>query len=317
MPLLLNIKPFSFHLVKPLITSKRKIYKREGWLIHIESSFGRCGWGEVSPLKSAEFSACQKLLNNIQGKVSRRFLEDGIKIWPSSLAFGIGAALAEIDCIVGEMAKLKWLEPPQSAILLPHKLILETIDTTIKKQETLTFKLKVGRESKKNEQALVKTILQRLPQKARLRLDANESWSREEAMDWANYLRKESRLEWLEQPLPHNDFEGLKELSRKVPIALDESLSSNPSLRKDWKGWQVRRPVLDGDPRSLLQELLEGKQYRVICTSFETGIGRRWVNHLAALQQKGPTPTAPGLAPGWSPNTQLFNINPKRVWEAA
>jgi O-succinylbenzoate synthase len=75
--------------------------------------------------------------------------------------------------------------------------------------------------------------------------------------------------------------------------------------------------MMEGDPRILLKELEEGVGLRVLSTTFETGIGLRWIHHLAALQQKGPTPTAPGLAPGWCPDGPLFNSDPKSVWEAA
>jgi O-succinylbenzoate synthase len=55
----------------------------------------------------------------------------------------------------------------------------------------------------------------------------------------------------------------------------------------------------------------------MISTAFETGIGRRVVEHLAALQAQGPTPAAPGFAPGWQPDGPLFATDPERVWEAA
>ena len=90
----------------------------------------------------------------------------------------------------------------------------------------------------------------------------------------------------------------------------------NPGLRNTWRGWQIRHPSLEGDPRILLKELKERKSHRVISTGFETGIGFRWINHFAALQQKSPTPTQPGLAPGWRPNSPLFSNNPHSGWEA-
>ena len=82
-------------------------------------------------------------------------------------------------------------------------------------------------------------------------------------------------------------------------------------------GWQVRRPALEGDPRVLLRELQAGVPHRMLSTAFETGIGRRWLNHLARLQMQGPTPAAPGLAPGWTPSGALFSTAPERVWAAA
>ena len=91
-------------------------------------------------------------------------------------------------------------------------------------------------------------------------------------------------------------------------------------IRTDWQpwcGWQVRRPALEGDPRPLLRQLLAGMPRLMLSTAFETGIGRRFLAHLAALQQDGPTPTAPGLAPGWRPAGALFDPDPELVWAAA
>ena len=67
----------------------------------------------------------------------------------------------------------------------------------------------------------------------------------------------------------------------------------------------------------LQQQLQSGLPRQMISTAFETGIGRRFVEHLAALQAQGPTPAAPGLAPGWRPEGELFAADPERVWEAA
>ena len=75
-------------------------------------------------------------------------------------------------------------------------------------------------------------------------------------------------------------------------------------------------PAVDGDPRPLLRDLQEGVPQRMVSTAFETGIGRRWLHHLAALQIQGPTPAAPGLAPGWCPAGPLFSDDPQVVWEA-
>jgi O-succinylbenzoate synthase len=55
----------------------------------------------------------------------------------------------------------------------------------------------------------------------------------------------------------------------------------------------------------------------MLSTGFETGIGRRWLALLAAIQMAGPTPAAPGLAPGWRPGGRLFSEDPLEVWQAA
>ncbi len=181
----------------------------------------------------------------------------------------------------------------------------------------LTFKWKVAAGLDPEERAVLEQLLARLPHGSRLRLDANGGWDRATAQAWAERLASDPRLEWLEQPLAPADLEGLTALAALVPVALDESLRLDPGLRELWPGWQVRRPSLEGDPRPLLQALTTGTPRLMLSTAFETGIGRRFLAHLAALQQDGPTPTAPGLAPGWRPAGALFDNDPELVWAAA
>ncbi|MFM7086555.1 MAG: o-succinylbenzoate synthase [Cyanobium sp.] len=181
----------------------------------------------------------------------------------------------------------------------------------------LTVKWKVAAAGDALERRVLEALLRRLPAGSRLRLDANGGWDRRTAATWAERLAGDPRLEWLEQPLPPHDQEGLESLAARVPLALDESLRDRPELIAHWSGWQVRRPLVEGDPRPLLQELERGRPRLMLSTAFETGIGRRLLQHLAGLQALGPTPTAPGLAPGWSPPGDLFADDPEPVWEAA
>ena len=125
------------------------------------------------------------------------------------------------------------------------------------------------------------------------------------------------RLQWLEQPLAVDDLDGLNRLAERLPVALDESLQAHPAWREQWQGWQVRRPLLEGDPRPLLRQLRQGRPRLMLSTAFETGIGFRWLALLSRLQWQGPTPAAPGLAPGWCPEGPLFSAEPDQVWAAA
>ncbi len=323
MELKLRVKPFSFELQQQLKTSHGIITKKQGWLINLEDKLGGIGWGEIAPFNIAELTKCEKILADLGVFPSRKLLENGIKQWPGSLGFAIGTALAEVDNLVGNKSVQDWLRPSSSAILLPTKdsLILNALDLNLKEyensQKNPTFKWKVAIHPNKIELDLLKTILSRLPTNSRLRIDANGGWDRRKANEWAQKLHKEPRLEWLEQPLPANDIEGLSKLATQIPVALDESLLYKPSLRETWKSWQIRRPSLEGDPRNLLKKLNNKNHLVVISTAFETGIGFRWIEHLAALQQKNSNPIQPGLAPGWCPSTQLFSEDPYLVWDAA
>jgi O-succinylbenzoate synthase len=230
---------------------------------------------------------------------------------PAALAFALGAALAELE----GLPQRRWLASPPSAQLLPAgPAALAALDRCA---SAPVFKWKVAVFPDRLERALLEQLLQRLPAAARLRLDAKGGWDRATAAAWAERLAREPRLQWLEQPLDPADQAGLTALADHVPVALDESLQHLPALRQSWPGWQVRRPSQEGDPRPLLAALEQGTPRLMLSTAFETGLGRRWLDHLAALQAEGPTPVAPGLAPGWQAPGGLASADPETVWQAA
>ena len=301
-------------------------------------------------LSEAQLAAVAATIADLGPGLGRRELEQQLPALPACLGFALGLALAELDGLGAP-----WRAAPPSAWLLPAgEAALAALELVLQRAEqpqatdpaagrpgaagavaapgaasvagwrgvppqpgVLTVKWKVAAGADSEERAVLEQLLARLPAGSRLRLDANGGWDRSTAMTWAQRLQLEPRLEWLEQPLAPADQAGLAALAAVVPVALDESLRLDPRLGHGWSGWQVRRPVLEGDPRPLLQQLLAGTPRLMLSTAFETGIGRRCLAHLAALQQDGPTPTAPGLAPGWRPAGALFADDPALVWAAA
>ena len=321
MDLQLQFRPFRFALIRPLRTSAGVLRDRCGWLLRLEAASGAIGWGEVAPLDQGRLPRCQQELAALPTRLPREQLEMLLPQLCGALGFGLGAALAELDGLVGSGSRQGWLAAPHGAQLLPAGgLMLSQLERLLEqrgRRRAMTFKWKVAAEADGLERRWLEQLMQRLPSTALLRLDANGGWDRPTARSWMKALVGDPRFAWLEQPLSPEDGEGLESLAQQGPVALDESLHADPQLRDRWSGWQVRRPAVEGDPRPLLRQLQEGVPWRMVSTSFETGIGRRWLNHLAALQMTGPTPAAPGLAPGWCPPGPLFSADPRRVWDAA
>jgi len=321
-PLTLEWRPFRFALPRALVTAQGALQQRAGWLLRLQASDGRLGWGEAAPLElgvglrggapgacADTLAACRATIAELGPSLSRQQLEDALPTLPGSLAFAIGAALAELEGLAEG-----WLAAPPSAWLLPAGVaVLPALEEALASNaQTLKWKVAAGDDAL--ECQLLEVVLERLPEGARFRLDANGGWDRATAAAWAERLAQEPRLEWLEQPLADDDLEGLEALAARLPVALDESLWRHPWLRQRWSGWQVRRPALEGDPRPLLAALAAGRAGWMVSTAFETGVGRRLVEHAAALQWRGPTPTAPGLAPQWRPTGPLFDADPAVAW---
>lgn len=320
----LQWRSFAFALPRPLTTARGVLTRRRGWLLRLERPDGQLGWGEAAPLALAGPADWQELAAAIEALPPEPAAEQLDQLLasprcPPCLGFALGAALAELAGLPGQGG---WLAAPPSARLLPAG---EAMPAALERwlvqgqepgmgQNPLCLKWKVATAPDRREREGLELLLERLPAGARLRLDANGGWDRPTALAWAQRLAAEPRLEWLEQPLAPGDQQGLEQLATLVPVALDESLQANPALRASWTGWQVRRPSQEGDPRPLLAELQAGRPRLMLSTAFETGIGRRWLEHLAALQARGPTPAAPGLAPGWLPDGPRFALDPERVW---
>ena len=323
----LRWRRFALQLPRPLHTSRQRLSIRQGWLLQLITADGSVGWGEAAPLAAdaeleSSMAAIAAAIEALGPSPNRRHLEAGLaqQRWPASLAFALGAALAEADGLIGAAAG-GWLPAPEAAVLLPAgEAALPALTAALVAAADgpgPVFKWKVAVHDDAAERQLLEQLLLQLPAAARLRLDANGRWPRATAWAWADRLAAEPRLQWLEQPLAPDDHAGLEALARRVPVALDESLVARPALRGSWSGWQVRRPSQEGDPRPLLAALQTGCGQVVLSTAFETGIGRRWVHHLAALQAQGPTPVAPGLALAWQPQGAWANSEPQVVWEAA
>ena len=317
-------RPFAFPLPEPLHTARGSLLAKRGWLLRLESPDGGLGWGETAPLEldgPEPWERMRACLDTLGSEWRRGDLETWLTRpdCPPCLGFALGAALAELDGLVGSGS---WLPAPPAAWLLPAGAAMPAALERLLQESSsvpapLSVKWKVAARPDGQERELLELLLERLPDDARLRLDANGGWDRRTALAWAERLAGEPRLEWLEQPLAPSDHEGLELLAARLPVALDESLAERPALRRSWHGWQVRRPSQEGDPRPLLAELRTGRPRLMVSTAFETGIGQRWLAHLAGLQAQGPTPTAPGLAPGWLPRGGLFASDPSGVWAGA
>ena len=319
MNLIFKKKSFCFNLSTKVENSKTTYLTKSGWIIKLKNNDKKIGFGEVSPLLKEDLKKCEEQLNMIPEYVGVLNLSEQINIFHPCIQSAINSALAEINGKIIFKENYFFDEIDKTAILLNPNNVISDLNEIKKSQsnigKSVTIKWKVALKNNNEEEAILEEILSQIGNNINLRIDANGSWGREMANRWADILKDNKNIDWLEQPLSVDDIDGLKELNKKIPIALDESLLKFPTLIDEWKGWQIRRPSQEKNPDKLLRDLENKKALISISTSFETGIGRRWLYHLSSLQLQGPTPKVPGLAMNNFPNSFLFSNQAQKIWD--
>jgi len=318
MNLIFKKKSYSFKLSTKVENSKTTYLKKLGWIIKLSNN-EKIGFGEVSPLLEEDFKKCAKQIKKIPENIEVYNLSEQINIFHPCIQSAINSALAEINGKIIFKENYYLDDIDKTAILLNSENVLSELNEIKKRQsnigKSVTIKWKVALKKNHEEEANLEEILSQIGNNIKLRIDANGSWDRKIAFRWADILKDNKNIDWLEQPLCVDDIEGLTELNKKIPIALDESLLKFPNLIDEWKGWQIRRPSQERDPVKLLRELENKKALISISSSFETGIGKRWLYHLSSLQLQGPTPKVSGLAMNKFPNSFLFLNEAKKIWD--
>ncbi len=290
---------------------------RFGLLVFISTSEGIIGIGEASPvgvgslagvdgIVSALGKIAPRLLNHIDA--AERFIVEGL---PPALSFGLETALRDIrgQSAGFSLAALFGGKPSQLVVNtiiiseLPEKAASEA--RAALKSGFCCVKLKVGGGTLEKEEAMVAAVRRAVGPDMQIRLDANQAWSVEQAIESIRCLSKYD-LEYVEQPVAANDIDGMAKVRRavSVPLAADESLGSIVDLHNILEAgaadvFIIKAARLGGFRKSLriANEAAERGHPVVVTTSLESGIGIAASTHLAAAI---PSQTkAHGLATGF------------------
>ena len=154
------------------------------------------------------------------------------------------------------------------------------------------LKIKAGAERETEDLvARVRAVRRAVGPGVNLRLDVNGAWDLPTAEERLEAIARFG-IEYVEQPLPADDFEGAAELRRlvRVPIAADEAVSTVSMARRILEAGAadvlVVKPARVGGPVAVL-EIAAAARARgvavVISTLFETGVGIAAARTCAAL----------------------------------
>ena len=322
-----SIQGFSLPMRQSMHTAHGRIDHREGLLVEVEDEHGLRGFGEATPLPSfgtEGFEACRRAL---EAALKRGLTSDAPGLTLLSSADS-PLALAETPCAsfawetaLFDLASRReaqplaaWIrnrarlaDPPservQSQTLVSGDSPAEVEESArrTKAAGAIAFKLKVaaGRDSSGGPDLAwdlerVAALRSTVGAEARIRLDANEGWTLEEAEQALRGLVSYD-IDFVEQPVARADLSGLKRLRDQaiIEIAADESLQVgglNACLAANAASvWVVKPAALGGLDRSIeVARLARESGIRLVWSTLMDGaIGRGAAIALAAALQAG------------------------------
>ncbi|MDX1670714.1 MAG: o-succinylbenzoate synthase [Balneolaceae bacterium] len=308
----MEIFQYRFPLARPFVTGRQTYTYRNGFILRWKTDSLEA-YGEAAPLPGFSGESLQDVSQQLKEIADR--LEGLFRTDPgdeelerlkqqNQLAPSVRFAL---DTLYHDLQAKK-----NGTSLCPYlfdscrnKIPINSVVTAGSQRETLetirrqvdrgikTIKIKVGKDFDR-EMNIVKQA-SNLHSDIHFRLDANRSWTAEEAVKNLAILA-DYPIEYCEEPVRNPSVEVLEKLVQNspIPIALDETLSDIPLtgdlLERNIAGVLIFKPMVLGD----LQKIIETKRLAdthdyttVFTTSLESGIGRMMTATLAA-----------GLCPG-------------------
>jgi o-succinylbenzoate synthase len=279
--------PFEFRTYRrpfcqPLRTTHGLWQVREGIVLRFTAPDGRVGWGEIAPIAWFGSERIEDALAFCHQLPAEMTLDEIVSIPPRLPAcqFGFEAAW--------EMLHPSDLPHPLvsfgqlNSYLLPTGAIALNSWQVPWQQGYRTFKWKIGVAPLLEELQGFEQLMQALPSDAIVRLDANGGLTWEAACQWLESGDRHG-IEFLEQPLPPDQFDAMLKLSQEfsTPIALDESVARVDQLEacyhQGWRGIFVIKPAIAGFP-SKLRTFCQKYPVDVVWSSvLETAIARHFV----------------------------------------
>ena len=313
----LSLRRYRLPLTTPLTLKGTEHTEREGVLVRLDDD-EHTGWGDVAPLPGFSTETLADALADVR-RATEVFAGrtpgpdwadpngdlhtalDALGLVPSA-RFGLDLAAFHLAAEVTGRTLAQVMHPDPEVTVPVNALLTGEGDVPAEAARLVdagyqTLKLKVGRAALDDEIALVRTLRERFPDTA-LRLDANQAWTMDEAVRFAEGIAG-VRIEYIEEPLRTPADLPVLWFDTQLPIALDESLVGTAPDGLQGKGWAaaaVLKPTLVGGVARTLRFAASAKALGirpVLSGAFESGVAMR--GHVALAAATGAAPA--GLDP--------------------
>lgn len=292
--------PFALKLKTPFQNSLTTFTERKGLILKLTNELGNVGYGECSPLPGFSEENLEEAETSLKGTLEflkqTEFENDfSIPSKLSSVKFAVEQAMLSLAFQRDSMYWIRKLGLVNRTIPVSTVLGFDSLENILSKiQEKIelgfdTFKIKVGRENPYDDFELLEAIRNTFGYDIKLRLDANQKWSSDEAIEYLERF-KDYIIEFVEEPCEFtcSTFRTVEE--SHIPIALDESIKSQQTAElyiKDCKAeFLVIKPMIAGGIFSSLKIIEAAQRVNkkiIISSAFESVVGKSVLVMLASL----------------------------------
>lgn len=249
----IELKHISIPLNKTFKTALRTVDSAENTVVIVHTDDGRTGFGEAPPTKAITGEDNDSIRKTIKEYITPALIGqevtdmDSVQDKLHGSIEGNTSAKAAVDMALYDlftqekgMPLYKYLGGYRSkvetditiSINEPEEMAADAVEAV--KKGFSALKLKVGIDSEKDIKR-VKAIRAAVGKDMKIRLDANQGWEVEEAIQTIRKLEDLGLdIELVEQPVKARDFEGMKKVRDNVNtiIMADESVFSPEDARK-------------------------------------------------------------------------------------
>jgi o-succinylbenzoate synthase len=240
-------------LITPFKTALRTVYEANTILVAIEAEDGTVGYGEAPPTAVITGDTKESIDAAIRYFIGPQIMGLSLDEWPFLMQKLHGAivrntsAKAAVDMALYDL-KAKLISQPLYTLLdgTPRKIQTDCTISINSAEEMVRdvqlaehkgfeiLKIKIGKNAEEDYKRL-KAISEVIKSTTRLRLDANQGWTREEAVAVIQRIeRLPLTIELIEQPVHALDFEGMKYVKDRItlPLLADESVFSPEDAKR-------------------------------------------------------------------------------------
>ncbi len=239
------VSPLKAPLNQPFRTALGQHDRMENLLFFLELADGTKGYGEAAiatHITGETIAQTRKNLQNVGQSLVGTEASEYLKIsgelherLPHNTSAVAAVEMALLDALTRQRKIPLWKFFGSRPRTLASDITiviseLEETEQTVKEyyaQGFRAFKVKIGRDEDLDFKRVL--AVKRLAPGSAIYLDANQGYSAEQTLRFLKRLgRAAVRPALIEQPVPKNDWEGLKKVARlgRIPVCADESVSS-------------------------------------------------------------------------------------------